>query len=141
MCQGPAPLPAEAIGVPVLTAPALVPVHVPVQGAEERDVRPRISTTRIYGYRDCAENRKIWERENGFQTATKRCSVLKDADLSQIDLFHLQKWVYKDDLPTFNIFLDQLKAAMDGKPCGIAPDEEKVTVAVRLLSENDTYIY
>lgn len=83
----------------------------------------------------------LWERESGFQTATKRCSVLKDADLSQIDLFHLQKWVYKDDLPTFNIFLDQLKAAMDGKPCGIAPDEEKVTVAVRLLSENDTYIY
>lgn len=68
-------------------------------------------------------------------------SYAKDADLSQIDLFHLQKWVYQDDLPTFNIFLNQIKAAMDGKPCGIAQDEEKVTVAVRLLSENDTYIY
>ena len=98
---------------------------------------------KMFGYITAREDILImlWERENGFQTATKRCSVLKEADLSQTDLFHLQKWVYQDDLPTFNIFLDQLKAAIDGRPCGIAPDEEKVTVAVRLLSENDTYIY
>lgn len=98
---------------------------------------------KMFGYITAREDILImlWERESGFQTATKRCSVLKDADLSQVDLFHLQNWVYQDDLPTFNIFLDQLKAAMDGKPCGIAQDEEKVTAAVRLLSENDTYIY
>ena len=98
---------------------------------------------KMFGYITAREDILImlWERENGFQTATKRCSVLKEADLSQTDLFHLQKWVHKDDLPTFNIFLDQLKAAIDGRPCGIAPDEEKATVAVRLLSENDTYIY
>ena len=98
---------------------------------------------KMFGYITAREDILImlWERESGFQTATKRCSVLKDADLSQVDLFHLQNWVYQDDLPTFNIFLDQLKAAIDGKPCGIAQDEEKVTAAVRLLSENDTYIY
>ena len=98
---------------------------------------------KMFGYITAREDILImlWERESGFQTATKRCSVLKDADLSQVDLFHLQNWVHKDDLPTFHIFLDQLKAAMDGKPCGIAQDEEKVTAAVRLLSENDTYIY
>ena len=83
----------------------------------------------------------LWERESGWHTATKKCSVLKNADLQKVDLFHLQPWVHKDDVPTFTIFLEQLKGAIEGKSCGIAEDEEKVTVAVRLLSKNDTYIY
>lgn len=83
----------------------------------------------------------LWERESGWHTATKKCSVLKEADLQKVDLFHLQPWVHKNDMPTFTIFLEQLKEAIEGKSCGIAEDEEKVTVAVRLFSENDTYIY
>lgn len=83
----------------------------------------------------------LWERESGWHTATKKCSVLKEADLQKVDLFHLQPWVHKDDMPTFTIFLEQLKEAIEGKSCGIAEDEEKVKVAVRLFSENDTYIY
>lgn len=83
----------------------------------------------------------LWERENGWRTATKKCSALKNADLSQIDLFLLKNWTHEDDLPTFQVFLEQIASAIEGKPCGIAEDEEKVTVAVRLLSENDTYLY
>ncbi|MGN0376769.1 MAG: EAL domain-containing protein [Suilimivivens sp.] len=83
----------------------------------------------------------LWEKESGWHTATEKCKVLKDADLSKLDLFQLKEWVYQDDLSTFLIFLDQLQAAMEGKPCGIARDEEKVTVAVRLLAENGSYIY
>lgn len=98
---------------------------------------------KMFGYITAREDILImlWERESGWHTATKKCSVLKDADLQKVDLFHLEKWVNKDDMPTFTVFLDQLKQAIDGNPCGIAEDEEKVTVAVRLLSENDTYIY
>ena len=32
----------------------------------------------------------LWERESGWHTATKKCSVLKNADLQKVDLFHLQ---------------------------------------------------
>ncbi|MDD6208312.1 MAG: GGDEF domain-containing phosphodiesterase [Clostridiales bacterium] len=83
----------------------------------------------------------LWERESGWQTATAKSSVLKDADLSQIDLFQLTDWVHKDDLPAFKVFLEELKAAINGEPGNIAEDEEKVSAAVRLLSANDTYEY
>ena len=51
---------------------------------------------KMFGYITAREDILImlWERESGFHTATKRCSVLKDADLSQVDLFHLQKFEY-----------------------------------------------
>lgn len=83
----------------------------------------------------------LWERESGWHTVTKKCRVLKDAELSQLDLFHMDKWVYKDDLAGFHIFLEQINALIDKKPCTVAPDEEKITVAVRLLSEGDSYQY
>lgn len=83
----------------------------------------------------------LWERENGWQTATNKCTVLKDADLSQVDLYRLQDWVYKEDAAAFRIFLGQIDAVIDGRPCGISKDEEKVAVAVRLFSQDGSYIY
>ncbi|MGN0396213.1 MAG: diguanylate cyclase domain-containing protein, partial [Coprococcus sp.] len=98
---------------------------------------------KMFGYITAREDILImlWERESGWHTATKKCSVLKSADLSQIDLFCLKQWTHKDDFATFNVFLEQIDAAIKGKPCGIADDEEKVAVAVRLLAENSVYIY
>lgn len=83
----------------------------------------------------------LWEREAGWQTATKKSKVLQDADLDKTSLFSLSDWVYEDDKSTFAIFLDQIQAVMEGRPCGIAEGEEKVSVSVRLLSENGSYIY
>lgn len=98
---------------------------------------------KMFGYITSREDILImlWERGNGWQTATNKCKILKDADLSQLDLSRLQDWVYKDDAATFRIFLEQIDAVIDGKPCGIAEDEEKVTVPVRLLAQNDKYVY
>lgn len=83
----------------------------------------------------------LWERESGWRTATKRSKVLQGADLEKIDLFCLLDWVYEDDRATFTIYLEQIRAAMEGRTCGIAEDEEKVSASVRLLSESGTYIY
>lgn len=83
----------------------------------------------------------LWERESGWMTATKKSKVLKGADVDKIDLFCLLDWVHEDDRATFTIYLEQLKAAMEGRVCGIAEDEEKVSASVRLLSESGNYVY
>lgn len=83
----------------------------------------------------------LWERENGWHTATKKSKVLKAANYDKMDLFSLSDWVYEDDKSTFVVFLDQIKAVMEGRPCGIAGDEEKVSVSVRLFAENGAYVY
>ena len=98
---------------------------------------------RILKYIDDREDFLIllWEKGSGWHTATKHSKVLKDADYSQMDLFHLKNWVYKDDVPTFNVFLDQMKAAMSGNPSSITSHDRKSTIAVRLLADNGAYIY
>ena len=83
----------------------------------------------------------LWERENGWQIATEESTVLKDADLSKLNLTELQHWVHEDDLATYRIFLNQLENAIAGKPGSIPEDEEKVSVAVRLLAQNGAYLY
>lgn len=83
----------------------------------------------------------LWAQDGGWHTATKKSKVLKGADLNSVNLFCLSDWVYEDDKSTFAVFLEQIKALREGRPCGIADDEEKVSVSVRLLAENDAYVY
>ena len=83
----------------------------------------------------------LWERENGWQTATGKSTVLKDADISKIDLSGLKHWVHSDDIATYKIFLNQVENAIAGKASSIPDDEEKVAVAVRLLAQNGVYVY
>lgn len=83
----------------------------------------------------------LWEKDSGWHTATKHSKILKDADFSQLDLFHLTKWIYKEDAPAFHVFLDQIEAAISGKPSCLTTNDRKTTIAVRLLSDNDSYIY
>lgn len=83
----------------------------------------------------------FWEKESGWNTITKECSVLKNADLSNISLFDLKEWVYPEDLPIFTAFLNQIEAAVDGKLCNIAQDEDKKAISVRLLAANGDYSY
>ena len=83
----------------------------------------------------------IWEKAQGWITASSKCRVLKDADYEHLSLFDLENWAHKDDRSTFHVFLSQLEAAIDGSPTGITKDEEKISVAVRLLSAEDQWAY
>lgn len=57
----------------------------------------------------------IWSRTEGWNTASHKCRVLKDADYPHLTLFDLERWAHKDDRSTFHIFLTQLQDAIDGK--------------------------
>lgn len=83
----------------------------------------------------------IWEKAQDWITASSKCRVLKDADYEHLSLFDLENWAHKDDRSTFHVFLSQLEAAIDGSPTGITKDEEKISVAVRLLSAEDQWAY
>lgn len=83
----------------------------------------------------------IWEKAQGWITASSKCRVLKDADYEHLSLFDLENWAHKDDRSAFHVFLSQLEAAIDGSPTGITKDEEKISVAVRLLSAEDQWAY
>ena len=98
---------------------------------------------KMFGYITAREDILImlFERESGWQIATNRCNILKDADLPTVNLEKLLNWMHKDDTAPYRIFLEQIDAVIHGKPCGIADDEEKVSIPVRLLAPNDQYVY
>lgn len=83
----------------------------------------------------------VWEKSQGWFTASRHCLVLKDADYNHLSLFDLEQWVHEEDQNTFHVFLSQLRDAVEGKPSGISEDEEKISVPVRLLSAQDKWIY
>ena len=98
---------------------------------------------KMFGYITAREDTLImlWEKENGWITATEHSSVLKDAELDELSLNAISQWVHEDDIATFNIFVDQIEAAIKGEASTITDDEQKVVIAVRLLSQSGNYIY
>lgn len=83
----------------------------------------------------------VWDRAGGWNTASENSYVLKGADISKVDLFHMSDWIYADDKPTFDIFLQQLEAEMKEGAGLVIKQEEKTSIAVRLLGEDDVYRY
>lgn len=83
----------------------------------------------------------VWDRAGGWNTASKNSFILKGADISKVDLFHMSDWIYIDDKPTFEIFLQQLEAEMKEESQPVMKQEEKAAIAVRLLGEDDVYRY
>ena len=98
---------------------------------------------RIFHYIESREDILLmyWDSRTGWHTEQGQCNILKDAEMSQIDLFELQEWVHKEDLPTFRVFLNQLNASMNGNPFGFSDKDEKRSVAVRLLAQSGEYRY
>lgn len=98
---------------------------------------------KMFGYITAREDTLImlWEKENGWITATEHSSVLKDAELDELSLNAISQWVHEDDIATFNIFVDQIEAAIKDEASTITDDEQKVVIAVRLLSQSGNYIY
>ena len=82
-----------------------------------------------------------WDNGTGWHTELGKFKTLKDADKLQIDLFFFFYWVHGEDLPTFRVFLNQLSASMNGKPLGFSVEDEKKSIAVRLLEQSGDYLY
>ncbi|MGN0483621.1 MAG: putative bifunctional diguanylate cyclase/phosphodiesterase [Lachnospiraceae bacterium] len=82
-----------------------------------------------------------WTPETGWKSLTECTRVLKDCDLEHTDLFQLKNWVEPEDQAAFQVFLNQVQALIDGNDKILAPEEKKVSIAVRFLEQSGRYAY
>ena len=98
---------------------------------------------KMFGYITSRKDTLImmWERGSGWQTATSESTVLKDANLRDLSLGKIERWVHKDDAAAFRIFIKQIEKAINGETGSIPEGEGKADVAVRLLNQEGVYVY
>lgn len=80
----------------------------------------------------------VWEQQSGWHVASEQCGFLT-CSLDGLDLMNFENYVYEQDRTTYHVFLEQLTNTMEGQAGGLSQEDNKVSVAVRLL--NDALAY
>ena len=74
----------------------------------------------------------LWEKNEGWSVASRRCSFLEGGNIQELTLPALRAYMHEDDAPVFDVFMESLSSAMNGKEGENSKGEDKAVIAVRL---------
>lgn len=74
----------------------------------------------------------LWEQKSGWSVPSRRCSFLNGDDIESLTLPALREYMYEDDVPVFDIFMESLGSVMNGEEGENTKCEDKAVIAARL---------
>ena len=83
----------------------------------------------------------LWDKNQGWKPVSSTCSFLADADVLSMNLDELRNIIIEDDQKIYDIFVEKIKAGMEGASDRIGINENIVNVTVRMKNQTGIEYY
>ena len=83
----------------------------------------------------------LWDKNQGWKPVSSTCSFLADADVLSMNLDELRNIIIEDDQKIYDIFVEKIKAGMEGASDRIGINENRVNVTVRMKNQTGIEYY